>query len=87
MCQKYMRGYISRNNTVELLKEIHLGTNLEYFEKIRKKLMDDTQIQFRWAWKRYKKRKAKKKAKKAAAAEAAKNKKFGRSTTRKPAKK
>ena len=78
-----MRGFISRNKTMELLKEIHLGANMKYFEAIRKKLMDDCQISIRYAWKKFLKRKAIKKAKKLAAAEAKKSKKFGRNTVRK----
>lgn len=80
--QKFMRGFLSRNKTMELLKEIHLGANMRYFEAIRKKLMDDSQISIRYAFMKFKKRKAAKKAKKLAAAEAKKGK-YGRTGTRK----
>ena len=46
--QKYLRGHVSRLQTLEVLKEIHLGSHLEYFAEIRRKLVEDAQITIRY---------------------------------------
>ena len=78
MIQKYLRGHVSRLQTLEVLKEVHLGSHLEYFAEMRRTVLDDFQIRVAYAWKRYKKRKAAKKAAKLKAQEEAKAKKYGR---------
>jgi len=64
MIQRYMRGYKSRKDTVELLKDVHLSRHLVFFDKLKQDLLTDCQIKIRWAWKLHKRRKAIKKAKK-----------------------
>lgn len=76
--QKFLRGYISRSKTMEVMKHRYLSDNFEFFDKVREKCREDAAIQIKYYFKRYMKRKAIKKAKKLAAQEAAKNKKYGR---------
>ena len=74
MIQKYLRGHVSRLQTLEVLKEVHLGSHLEYFAEMRRTVLEDFQIRVAYAWKRHKKRKAAK----LKAQEEAKAKKYGR---------
>ena len=77
MIQKYMRGYSTRKSTLDLMKQIHLGTNFDYLDRIKTKYYDECQIEIRFAWKIFQRKKARKLAKKRADAEKAKQGKFG----------
>ena len=72
--QKYLRGFISRIKSVELLKDKFLYQNLEWLSEMRRKVLIDCQIKIRFAWRIYLRVKAAKEAKKKALAEANANK-------------
>lgn len=53
--QKYMRGYNAYNKYKDSIRQFRLRNNFKFFDKIRKKLLVDSQIKIRYHWFRYKK--------------------------------
>ena len=39
--QKTIRGFVSRNKTIELMKRQHLGDNMVFFEGMKEELMNE----------------------------------------------